>query len=265
LGNHQWFQECATKLIGQQNPDGSWDLSHYDSQTDKSVATSLITLFLLRSTGKVLNRDEPNFGQGLLAGGRGLPEDLASATFNGRTMEEKKKPVGPLDELLASLAETGDIDISDVQEQIVEQVQLGDRKELVKQKDLLVKLIKHSDPNVRLTAAWALGRTDDMRLAMHLINALDDKDVGVMIEARNSLCWLARRPRGFGFPADPFDGLPPNPPEEARLNAIRTWHKQVFTAWGNWYLDNRPYDDRGDQFEALLRKRLQELKEQIDT
>ena len=150
----------------------------------------------------------------------------------------------------------------EVQDQIVEQVQLGDRKELVKQKDLLVKLIKSKDPNVRLTAAWALGRTDDMRLAMHLINALDDSDIGVMIEARNSLCWLARRPRGFGYPEDPLAELPPDAPEAVRKETIRAWHNQVMSAWGNWYLENRPYADRGDQFEALLRRRLQELKVQ---
>ncbi|MCB9951145.1 MAG: hypothetical protein H6824_09195 [Planctomycetaceae bacterium] len=110
---------------------------------------------------------------------------------------------------------------------------------------------------------WALGRTDDMRLTQHLIEGLDDVDLGVMIEARNALCWLARKPRGFGFAEDPLDALGPNPAPEAKTQAIRDWNKGIVTAWGNWYLENRPYVDRGDQFEAKLRRRLLQIKEEL--
>ncbi|MEZ5940487.1 MAG: hypothetical protein R3C18_03780 [Planctomycetaceae bacterium] len=262
IGSHDWFNECADYVISRQKENGSWKESNFVSLTP-DIDTSFAVLFLTRSTAKVLKQTQPAYGDGLLAGGRGLPDDLSGGSFNGRTVEEKKKPSGPLDELLASLANAGEIDVNEVQEQIVEKVQVGDRSELVKQKDLLVKLVKHSDPSVRMMAMWALGRTDDMRLTQHLIEGLDDVDLGVMIEARNALCWLARKPRGFGFAEDPLDALGPNPAPDAKTQAIRDWNKGVVTAWGNWYLENRPYVDRGDQFEAKLRRRLLQIKEEL--
>lgn len=262
IGSHDWFNECADYVMSRQQQDGSWKESTHITRTPE-IQTCFAVLFLTRSTAKVLKQTQPAYGNGLLAGGRGLPDDLSSGSFNGRTVEEKKKPAGPLDELLASLANAGEIDVNEVQEQIVEKVQVGDRSELVKQKDLLVKLVKHSDPSVRMMAMWALGRTDDMRLTQHLIEGLDDVDLGVMIEARNALCWLARKPRGFGFAEDPLDALGPNPAPDAKTQAIRDWNKGVVTAWGNWYLENRPYVDRGDQFEAKLRRRLLQIKEEL--
>lgn len=262
IGSHDWFNECADFVISKQNDDGSWKESNFATLTAE-LDTCFAVLFLTRSTGKLLKRSEPAYGNGLLAGGRGLPDDLAAGTFNGRTMDEPKKPAGPLDELLASLEKTGDIDISEVQEQIVEKVQIGDRAELIKQKDLLVKLVTHPDPQIRMTAMWAIGRTDDMHLVQHLIKGLDDSDLGVMIEARNALCWLARKPRGFDFPEDPLDALGPNPAEDAKAQAIRDWNRGVVMAWGTWYLENRPYEDRGDQFEAALRRRMQQIKESM--
>ncbi|MCA8990888.1 MAG: hypothetical protein KDA88_02870 [Planctomycetaceae bacterium] len=263
IGSHDWFNECADYVISRQKQDGSWAESTHVTRTPE-IQSCFAVLFLTRSTEKVLKKTAPSYyGNGLLAGGRGLPDDLSSGSFNGRSMEEKKKPPGPLDELLASLANAGEIDVNEVQEQIVEKVQVGDRSELVKQKDLLVKLVKHQDSSVRMMAMWALGRTDDMRLTQHLIEGLDDVDLGVMIEARNALCWLARKPRGFGFAEDPLDALGPNPAPEAKTQAIRDWNKGVVTAWGNWYLENRPYVDRGDQFEAKLRRRLLQIKEEL--
>jgi prenyltransferase beta subunit len=262
IGSHDWYNECADYVIKIQKPDGSWKESNYITLTAE-IDTAFAVLFLTRSTGKLLKRTEPKYGDGLLAGGRGLPDDLSEATFNGRTVEEKKKPVGPLDELLASLEKTGDIDISEMQEQIVEKIQVGNREDLIKQKDLLVRLASHPDPANRQMAMWALGRTDDMRLAMHLIRGLDDVDLGVMVEAQTALCWLARRPRGFGLPEDPTDALPPDATAEAKRAAIVGWHRAALTQWGRWYLESRPYEDRGDEFEAWLRLRLEELRKQL--
>lgn len=259
VGSHDWFGECADYVLSVQNQDGSWKQSTAAANTPE-IESSFALLFLTRSTGKLLGTVDPQFGNGLLAGGRGLPDDLNGATITAKGAQEKKKPAGPLDELLASLENTGDIDFSEVQEQIVEKVQIGDRNELIKQKDLLVKLATHPDPSVRMTAMWAIGHTDDMRLARLLINGLDDTDLGVMIEAQNGLCWMARKPTGFGFAEDPLDPLGPNPAADAKAQAIKDWNQGVVVAWGKWYLENRPYEDRGDLFEARLKLRLEQIR-----
>ena len=258
INGKKWYDICADFLIKEQKDDGSWELSR--SQFQK-YDTPFAVLFLSRSTGKLLKRVTPEgtYGDGLLRGGRGLPEDFADVEYNGRTLEKKEKPTEPLDMLLASLS-TGNLDVLDAQEQIVEQVQLGNREELIGQVDRLVKLVDHDDATIRQTVVWALGRTGDMKLTQHIIDRLSDTDLGVMIEARNALCWLSRKPNGFGFAEDPTEELPANATKEQRSAAIAQWHKNLVLTWGTWYLENRPFEDRGDAYEANLRKRMEVLK-----
>ncbi len=248
IGRLNWYDACAESLLRDQKPEGQWD---YLSRPWR--ATSFAILFLSRSTGKILRRTIPQdpLGGGLLQGGRGLPDDLSKPVA-----ATGKKDLGPLDQLLAALENPGAINIDDVQQAIVEKVQVGDRKALVGQKDLLVKYIRHPEDEVRRMAAWALGRTDDLTLARYLVDALDDPNLDVMHEARNALCWLARKPRGLGETDGPFDGLPEDANDEQKKAAIAKWHSDLLRLWGPWYLDHRPYADRGDEFEAELREKI---------
>lgn len=261
IGDHDWYQECADVILSQQKPDGSWQFTG-GSGVGVELDTAFTILFLTRSTGKLLKRTvaEPGFGDGLLAGGRGLPEDLKDVNFDGRGIKGKDKPRGPLEEMLASLQDPEGINIDDLQEQIVDKVQLGDRAALIGQKELLIKLASNPDPAVRQTAMWALGRTDDLRLARHLIDGLSDVNSNVMMEAQNALCWLARRPRGVGLPENPEDAAPDGATPEQRQESILAWRRQALQAWGTWYLENRPYDDQADQFESKLKGQLQRIR-----
>lgn len=258
IGPIAWYERGAAHLMSVQKADGSFNLGRRYLMQD----TAFAVLFLTRSTGKLLRRrmGKPAIGDGLLAGGRGLPEDLNDVDFNGRNVMAKKKEEGPLGDLLASLKNPAGIDLADVQEKIVKKVQLGDRESLIGKKDDLVALVDHPDAEVRRTVLWALGRTDDLSLGRYLVNALDDPDVGVMIEARNALCWLSRKPTGFGLPIDPLADLGAGAGDQQRLDAIAAWRKRAIRDWGRWYLEVRPYSDRGDEFEAALRARLEELK-----
>lgn len=243
FGKINWYPDCAAALMTVQTKEGGW------AGQAPTRETAFALLFLARSTGKILKRTVPAdpIGGGLLAGGRG---DL------DKTASSQKKDLGPLDQLLAALENPTDVDLEDVQEQIVEKVQIGDRNVLIGQKDLLVRYVKHPNAEVRRTAIWALGRSDDLSLARLLIDALDDVDVGVMIEARNALCWLARKPNGLGEAEDPTANLPPEATEEQKKAAIAAWHAELVRKWGTWYLKNRPYADRGDEFEAQLLQKI---------
>ncbi len=162
--------------------------------------------------------------------------------------------LGPIDQLLAELEKVESVDVSSTQATIVEKVTLGDREELIKQKDRLIKLAKHPHAEVRRTAIWALGRTEDMRIAKLLIAALDDQDVDVMVEAQNALCILSRKPLGFGLPQSPFEGLPESAAPQERDAAVKAWRETVKEKWVGWYYKYRPYDERDDLSEALLKK-----------
>lgn len=247
IGDQDWFNECADFLLTKQESNGSWKMSTHN---DERVDTALVVLFLTRSTAKILKKTIPvdPIGGGLLSGGRG--------GLDGSREPGTKKPVGPLDELLAALDSAGDLEVADVQEQFVEQVQVGDRQALIGQTDLLIKYLTHVNPEIRRTAVWALGRTDNLSLGRHLIDALDDPDLGVVIEARNALCWLARRPNGLGEAGDPMEALAPDASDEQQAAAITTWRIDLLKRWGRWYLEHRPYSDRGDEFEAQLLEKL---------
>jgi hypothetical protein len=249
LGGVNWFDECADRLISSQDKSGAWTISTYDSTDSYGIGTSFGVLFLTRSTAKLLNRIPPEdpIGGGLQAGGRGLPDDLASVTMqDGRVAKEES--LGPLDDLLKSLESGASDDLFNLQQQIVKKVQLGDRTELIGQTDRLVKLLDYPGPDVRRTALWALARSDDLSIARHMVAALEDPDRDVLIEAHNALCWLSRRPNAFDIPADPIGHLPPDASDEQKEQAVDKWRSNALQKWGNWYLDRASYEERNTPF-----------------
>jgi hypothetical protein len=83
-----------------------------------------------------------------------------------------------------------------------------------------------------------------LRVAPVLIEGLNDADFDVSIEARNSLCVLSRRPRGFGLPDDVLGKLPENATEVERDAAYEKWRREDAGRWREWYQTVRPYDER---------------------
>lgn len=260
LNGRDWFDECANELLSQQNADGSWKISNWGAA---EYDTCFAVLFLTRSTGKLLKRKtitaEPPVGGGLLSGGRGLPDDLSELDANGNP-KKKKGEKSSLDELLAALQNSDGSGLEETQAELIQMVQLGDKKQLVGQKDKLVTLISQPDPEVRRTAIWAIGRTGDLSLAKYAILGLDDPDLGVMTESHLALCWTARKPNAFKLPLSPLADLAPDAPEDQKTAAVESWRRQALRLWGEWYLRNRPYADGGDEFETNLRNRLLQLK-----
>jgi hypothetical protein len=76
-----------------------------------------------------------------------------------------------------------------------------------------------------------------------------------MVEARNALCVLSRRPAGFGLADSPVAGLAEDAGtagfkpltvagEAERKSAIEQWQKEAVRNWQQWYLKYRPYEER---------------------
>ena len=242
VGTHDWYTEAAAFLIAQQQPDGSWR-----GNQSATVDTSFAVMCLGRATAKMLGQDTPGLGvgAGLLAGGRGLPDDLSQVAVEGGQVKTRKL-LGPLDELLAELEKPKANRLQSAQQAIVERIQVGSREELIGNIPRLIKLVKDPRPEVRRTALWALGRSDDLAHLPLLINALKDKDVGVMVEAHNALCTLSRRPLAFGLPGHPLEGLPEDASQAEKDAAVARWRSQAIKRWRAWYLAVRPYQQRDD-------------------
>ncbi len=227
FGSHDWYEEGAAHLIATQGQGPSWS----DSSGDVP-ATAFGMLFLARATSKMVRQSTSRveIGAGILVGGRGLPDELNSAKLDdGKIKKQQKK--APLEELLAQLENPQLPLLENTQTEIVEQVVIGKREELIGQIDRLKKLARHKEPDVRRTALWALGRSDDLRLAPILIEGLKDPDVDVYVEARNALRCLSRQVEDFGAKEEPLDA------------ATRT---RELTKWKDWYKSIRAYDERDD-------------------
>lgn len=231
-----WYTACGNLLLQTQRKDGGWDASH-----GPAVGAAFGILFFVKSTAKMIG----TYGNGLLAGERGFDLDNPNK-------DKKKRELGPLDEMLARLDNLNVEGIKDVPEEdlsdLVNKILQTPRKELIGQMDLLKKLADHPNGQVRAICMFGLGRSGDMRVAPILIDALNDNDVGVLSEARTALCYISRKPRGFGLEADLASAVEGLPQDE--IDAIvNKWRKQSITRWRNWYKRIRPYDERGDLWE----------------
>ncbi|MFK7779230.1 MAG: HEAT repeat domain-containing protein, partial [Gimesia sp.] len=247
IGPHDWYAEGARHLIETQEDNGSWDtIGTLDANT------CLAIIFLSKATVKTLGRKytpEP-VGSGLLAGGRGLPKDLAEVRMrNGKI--QTKSVAGDLSELLAQLEDPANAELEATQETLVETITLGDREQLIHQKERILKLIEAKAPDVRRIAIWALARTNDFRMVPYLIRALKDPDLGVRIEARNGLCTLSRKIRGLGMPEDPLADVDEKLDEKKRIIIVDQWSNETTKRWQKWYNGVKPFDEKFDLYEVL--------------
>lgn len=245
IGGHDWYTEGYRIILKLQDADGGWvDIG------GQVAATSFAVLFLVRATEKLVPNASPpkaakaaTFGGGLLAGGRGLPTDLANVQTKDGSITAKKMDT-PLDKLLAELENPKSQKVESAQAALVEAVQIGQREQLIGQKDLLLKLTKDPRVEVRRTAFWALARCNDLRVAPVLIQGLMDADFDAAVEARNALCVLSRRPRGFGLPDDLIAKLPENASQAEKDSAFEKWRDADIRRWREWYQSVRPYSER---------------------
>lgn len=225
-GTHDWYLEGSTHLVSTQLQSDTWN-----DTSGETPATAFAVLFMVRATAKMIEHEVPRveFGSGILVGGRGLPDDLkASELADGKVKKDKKTP---LEELLAQLENPQVPLLESTQAEIVEQVVIGERAKLIGQIDRLKRLAKHPDAEVRRTAMWALGRSDDLRLAPILIHGLKDTDIDVFVEARNALRCLSRQVEDFGLKEGPLD----------QASRQKEWQK-----WTDWYKTIRAYEERDD-------------------
>jgi hypothetical protein len=207
----KWYNDGYEYLLKSRSPEGSWNHG-----CGPPCDTAFAILFLLRSTQMSLRRGL----EGALTSGRGLPTNLSKAKLvDGQLVIEQVH--AKVDELL-SLIDAGDsakLDelARDPSQLIVENVdaQSGRR---------LQQLARGGEPEIRLLAVRALGRSGNFEFVPTLIYALTDPNRQVVLEARDGLRFISRRFNGFG-PPDQFT-------EQQRFQAV--------DAWKNWYRTLRP-------------------------
>jgi hypothetical protein len=227
LERYKSFQEAAEGAV---DPDPAWYAAGYeflreDQQPDGGwrgycgapCDTAFAALFLLRSTQKSLRA---RLSEGTLLAGRGLPANLSRARLrNGQLIVEQVHT--KVDELLSMIddEDSGMLDdlARDPRQLVVEKV---DRRSARR----LQQLVRGGEPEVRLLAVRALGRSGDLDYVPSLLYALTDPDPRVVLEARDALRFISRNFNGLG-PPDNFT-------DEQRYEALDAWKK--------WYQSLRP-------------------------
>ena len=161
------------------------------------------------------------FGGGLMIGGRGLPTNLSSIETSADGIQVKPLDA-PVDDLFSETENPKLANVEAAQKAIVERVELGDREALIGQRDRLTRLCGAiRDPKCvgRRSGPWAAAPPSGSPWI--LVKALDDPDIGVVIEAHTALCWFSRRPNAFKQPADPLSTCPKTPPIAAKRTPPR--------------------------------------------
>lgn len=208
----KWYVDGYEFLAQKQAADGSWS-GYCGAECD----TAFSVLFLLRSTQKAIRA---KLGEGMLLAGRGLPTNLQRAKLrNGQLIVEQVHT--KVDELLSMIDDgnEGQLDelARDPSQLVVEQVDERSARRLQ-------QLVRGGEPEVRLLAVRALGRTGNLDYVPSLLYALTDPDRRIVLEARNELQFISRNFAGFG-PPDDFT-------EQQRFQAVDAWTK--------WYKSIRP-------------------------
>jgi hypothetical protein len=208
----KWYNEGYEFLAKDQRPDGSWQ-GYCGAPCD----TAFAALFLLRSTQKSIRID---LGEGTLFSGRGLPSNLSRAKMrNGQLIVEQVHT--KVDQVLSMIDSDDEAALDelarDPSQLVVEKVDEQSARRLQ-------QLVRGGEPEVRLLAVRALGRSGDLDFAPSLLYALTDPDPRVVLAARDGLRFISRDFDGFGPPSDYT--------EQQRFEALDSWKK--------WYLSLRP-------------------------
>ena len=216
--DNKWYDAGVAHLAQTQKKDGSWE-----GDDNPVIATSLATLFLLRSSQKILVKLK--MGDGVLRGGNGLPPDVRSIQVDkdGRVVDPGI--VIPTEQIL-ELLESGTNPELDRLSESNDPLKLSENpSERDSQIEKLRKKVSAADYESRKIAINTLSRDRNMDNVPMLLYALTDPDKRIVLQADRGLRFISRKVRGVG--------LPESEPSDLQIKAAQV-------AWKTWYLSLRP-------------------------
>jgi len=214
-----WYNDGVEYLQKTQREDGSWSPEQTHG-VHPAVDTAFAMLFLTRSSQRSIRK--ATMDEGILVGGMGLPRDLTNARIqDGKVVTPQMvRDVDDLLELLTSTEDKG-FDATALPGGLSLDADLTKR---TSQLERLRALVSNENYEARLAAVKTLAAARDLDNVPALIYALSDPNARIVEAARDGLCFISRKFRGYG---------PPPQATEQQVQAARA-------KWKEWYLAIRP-------------------------
>jgi hypothetical protein len=215
--DNKWYDQGYEHLAKTQTADGHWEGS--DSPV---TCTCFATLFLLRSTKKVIDQ---KLSEGVAIGGSGLPKDVRNLQVNKNGKVVDAGVVVPTEEILKYIEEGQSDELTRKAEEKEALALSSNATERQSQIEKLRKSVGVGKYEGRMVAVTTLSKIRDLNNVPQLLYALTDPDPRIVREADRGLCFISRKVNGVGLP-------------EGELTAAQI--KSAQTAWKAWYLSIRP-------------------------
>lgn len=218
LGSKAWYDIGLNFINSRFNSEGLVEAAY-----GAEVNTAWAILFAARSTRDSIQKAERRrLGAANMLGGIGLPKNLNDLVIRAGRVGVSPM-TGAVEGMLEALADPKLQDTAAIEAGLMDAYGRQGAAALSPHKDRLVRLSRSPDPQLRTIAVWSLARINDRSVLPLIIEALEDQDDIVAVEAGKSLQFLSRRLTGFG--PEISDSADRTVASEAKRNAGKAWRE----------------------------------------
>lgn len=219
LGTKAWYDIGLNFINSHMGTDGM-----FDSQYGPNVNTAWAILFAARSTRDSIQKAEKRrLGAANMLGGKGLPKNLNDLVIRAGRVGVSPM-TGAVEGMLEALADPKlQGDPAAIEAGLMNAYSLQGEAALKPHRDRLIRLSRSPDPQLRVIAIWSLSRMNDRSVLPLVLEALEDADDPVAIEAGKGLQFLSRRLASYG--PEITDSADRSAANEIKRTSARAWRE----------------------------------------
>jgi hypothetical protein len=219
LGTKAWYDIGLNYINSHVGQDGM-----VDGQYGPNVNTAWAILFAARSTRDSIQKAERRrLGAANMLGGKGLPKNLNDLVIRAGRVGVSPM-TGAVEGMLEALADPKlQGDPAAIEAGLMNAYGMQGDAALKPHKDRLIRLSRSPDPQLRVISIWCLSRINDRTVLPLVLDAVEDADDAVAIEAGKGLQFLSRRLVGYG--PEITDSADRSSATEIKRNAAKAWRE----------------------------------------
>lgn len=216
LGSKAWYDIGMNYINTHLNSQGM-----VDSAYGTEVNTAWAVLFAARSTRDSIQKAEKRrLGAANMLGGKGLPKNLNELVIRAGRVGVSPM-TGAVEGMLDALNDPKLQDTAAVEAGLMDAYSRQGAAALIPYKDRLIRLAKSPDPQLRVISVWSLARLNQRDVLPLILDAVEDQEDSVAVEAGKGLQYLSRRLVGFG--PEITDSADRTVATDAKREAARNW------------------------------------------